>query len=148
MTYKDYQDELYHFGIKGMRWGVRRYQNPDGSMTAEGVKRRRNTISGDKIVMQEGSNIAGRAGNISRSAERIKKERAGKVDLKKMSDQDLQKAVNRMNLERNYNNLKYEKINAGKVRASDVLGVIGDVLAIGASAATIALAYNNLLKTK
>lgn len=34
---KDY--ELYHHGIKGMKWGVRRYQNTDGSLTNAGKKR-------------------------------------------------------------------------------------------------------------
>lgn len=32
-------DELYHYGTKGMRWGIRRYQNPDGSLTPAGRKR-------------------------------------------------------------------------------------------------------------
>ena len=32
-------NELEHHGIKGMRWGVRRYQNKDGSLTPQGKKR-------------------------------------------------------------------------------------------------------------
>lgn len=34
-----YPNELYHHGIKGQKWGVRRFQNPDGSYTAAGKKR-------------------------------------------------------------------------------------------------------------
>lgn len=34
-----YSDELYHHGIKGQKWGIRRYQNPDGTLTEAGKKR-------------------------------------------------------------------------------------------------------------
>lgn len=34
-----YPDYLEHHGIKGMKWGIRRYQNEDGSLTSEGRKR-------------------------------------------------------------------------------------------------------------
>lgn len=34
-----YPNELYHHGVKGQKWGVRKYQNPDGSLTPEGKKR-------------------------------------------------------------------------------------------------------------
>ena len=33
-----YTSELYHHGIKGQKWGVRRFQNKDGSLTAEGYQ--------------------------------------------------------------------------------------------------------------
>lgn len=31
--------ELYHYGVKGQRWGVRRYQNKDGTLTKAGKRR-------------------------------------------------------------------------------------------------------------
>ena len=34
-----YPNELYHHGIKGQKWGIRRFQNPDGTLTPAGKKR-------------------------------------------------------------------------------------------------------------
>lgn len=33
-----YENELYHFGVQGQRWGIRRYQNADGSLTPAGIE--------------------------------------------------------------------------------------------------------------
>ena len=33
------ENELVHYGIKGMKWGVRRYRNKDGTLTPAGKKR-------------------------------------------------------------------------------------------------------------
>jgi len=35
----EYQNSLMHYGIQGMKWGVRRFQNPDGTLTPEGRER-------------------------------------------------------------------------------------------------------------
>lgn len=39
MRFDGWNDELYHHGIKGQKWGIRRFQNPDGTLTEEGKAR-------------------------------------------------------------------------------------------------------------
>ena len=72
--------ELYHWGIKGMKWGVRRFQNKDGSLTPAGRKR-----------YSDGSD--GTSGQ-SKTANKPK-------SVKDMSDDELRTKVNRLTLEKN-----------------------------------------------
>ena len=52
------ENELYHHGIKGQKWGVRRYQNEDGSLTAAGKKRMMNRVASNReAVIVKGSNL-------------------------------------------------------------------------------------------
>lgn len=95
-------NELYHYGIKGMRWGIRRYQNPDGSRTALGKKRE--------------------------SSRNDKEKKARKADAKNrrtMSDVDLKKRIERMKLEKEYKNLVDEDIAPGKKYIFEILSAIG-----------------------
>ena len=207
------KDELYHWGIKGMKWGVRRYQNEDGTLTAAGKKRRKNysdetkSMSTDELrrkvnrmnneqryidlIKSSSSPISKTADGVervTRSAGDVNKiykatkgdnnpysklagqgidatartaRLAKKIDstsrdardtekakkkLEKMSDSELARQVDRLNLQQQYSRLRDSDVRRGKLRANDVLDVAGDVLAIGASAVTIAVGIKKLMK--
>jgi hypothetical protein len=49
--------ELYHHGILGMHWGIRRYQNKDGSLTSAGKKRYLSTSLSSAIARHKNEKI-------------------------------------------------------------------------------------------
>ena len=80
----------------------------------------------------------------SRGANRKQAKAMDKMDLSKMTDKELQAAINRLNLERNYKSLSTEHIKSGRDYVSSFLSTTGDVLAIGASAASIMMMIHQL----
>lgn len=58
---------IQHYGIKGMKWGIRRYQNKDGSLTSEGKRRRSIHANTDDIIVKKGT-IAQRLSTIGNEA--------------------------------------------------------------------------------
>ena len=64
MNRDEFYNSLYlaHHGVKGQKWGIRRYQNEDGSYTEEGAKRRR---SDNKSGISDGAKKALKAGAIA-----------------------------------------------------------------------------------
>lgn len=118
------ENQLMHHGIKGMKWGVRRYQNKDGSLTPAGKKR----YSEDE------------------------KERASrKTDLQNrrtLSDAEIRKKIDRLKLEKEFKNLTEEDISPGKKFASDILKSAGNRVLTAAAAGAAAYAVKVAMTKK
>lgn len=107
--------ELYHYGVKGMKWGVRRYQNKDGSLTEAGKKRAARQFA--KEYYKDTKN----AGHAFRKQREMaeSKELSEIYDSKEVSDA-LQKYKDSTKLYREYSNngklvAEYQKVAAKKM---------------------------------
>lgn len=132
-------NELKHWGVRGMKWGVRRYQNKDGSLTPAGKKRydkEMEKLKAEEKVLRTKARTQAKLGKLDskrQEIEELKRKLRGddpdntksspkeesvkpvktntKVNLKKISDSDLQAVVNRLR-----NEESYEKMTAPKHR--------------------------------
>lgn len=163
-------NELCHWGVPGMKWGVRRYQNKDGSLTKAGEKRYERDLQeniyrkkGKKVsspdpkrwvkenmerskrLTDASSTMVNDLKNINNNAIRKSANRKNKMDLSSMSDKELRDQINRAYLEKQYDEMfNPKKVSKGKVVANSILENAGSVLAVTGSALGIALAIKEL----
>ena len=94
-----YLNEIKHHGIKGQKWGVRRYRNRDGSLTPAGKKRYSDSTP---------------------AHEHHKRVYDGKK-ARELSDQELRERLNRLNMEKQYSQLTQQDTSPGKKFVKDVM---------------------------
>ena len=152
-------NSLYHYGVKGMKWGVRRDRDRSRrarviseelgpvARTRKQSKRAARTVEElDRArgYADEGANIAKSGKKINNSIANMRATKNSAKDLSSMSDQELRDRVNRLNLERQYSSLTAEEKLRGHDYVSDTLDIAGNVLAATSSALLIAVSIKKL----
>lgn len=130
-------NEFYHYGRKGMKWGIRRGPPyPWDEADAKDVKN----------LSKETSTITKSAASIARRSENRQRQRVYKRErpANEMTDSELQRFINRANLERQYNELT--DIEKTRIKVSDLLDNLGDVIAITGGLASTYLVVQKVLK--
>jgi hypothetical protein len=151
-------EELYHYGIKGQKWGRRRYQNEDGSLTSAGKQRygasedalraTKKLVDGGKDLNRAGKELANERSRKNQKKADKELEVAVRDQARKMTDQELREAVNRLNMEENYTRMMQnrERIDLGESKASKFMDRSMAALTLTSTALSIALAIKELKK--